>query len=117
MLWDIYYKIVNVIKTAHRGIKFFKKLVSQEIFVNIGLRKKMPENSQNFGSEKSYLNFFKNSCYIFLVQNSGNFEANFFLRVFLVKQVSLKRYSFYGLSSLYDFNIDFYGLDNFWIVV
>ena len=32
---------VKVIKTAHRGSTFLKKLVSQEILANIGLRKKI----------------------------------------------------------------------------
>ena len=31
---------LNVIKTAHRRSNFSKSLVSQEIFANIGLRKK-----------------------------------------------------------------------------
>ena len=50
---------VIVIKTIHRRSNLLKTLVSQEIFVSIGLWKNLIKNSQNFQSGKCYYHFHK----------------------------------------------------------
>ena len=44
----------KVIKATHIRSNFSETFVSQEIFVHIGLRKNLLQNSQNFGPGKCY---------------------------------------------------------------